>query len=171
VAFTDVHYVGDGATAASIVAAEWSDPAPLEEHIATVPSVKPYRPGAFFERELPCLVQVLALVTVPLQVVVVDGYVDLDETGAPGLGARLHTALGGRVAVVGVAKTSFRGATFATSVLRGNSRTPLYVTARGIATTEAARLVQGMHGSHRIPTLLARVDHLARGHVRPGRTA
>jgi deoxyribonuclease V len=167
VAFTDVHYVGDRATAACIVAANWSDPAPREEHVTTVPSVKPYRPGAFFERELPCLLQVLALVTVPIQVVVVDGYVDLDELGAPGLGAHLHAGLGGRVAVVGVAKTSFRGATFAVEVLRGKSRTPLYVTARGIAMAEAARLVHGMHGPHRIPTLLRRVDQLARGHVRP----
>jgi deoxyribonuclease V len=161
--------VGDGATAACIVASEWTDPAPREEHVVTISSVKPYRPGAFFERELPCLVQVLGLLTAPVQVVVVDGYVDLDERGAAGLGAHLHEALGARVAVVGVAKTPFRGATFATAVRRGASHTPLYVTARGIATDEAARLVHDMHGPHRLPTLLTRVDHLARRLVRPSR--
>jgi deoxyribonuclease V len=172
VAFTDVHYDAggsDGATAACVVAADWTSSAAREEHVVAIESVNPYRAGAFFERELPCLVRVLALLSASVQVVVVDGYVELDERGAPGLGAHLHDSLGGRVAVVGVAKTSFRGATFATEVLRGTSRSPLYVTARGIATAEAARLVRTMHGPHRLPTLITRVDHLARGHVQPNR--
>jgi deoxyribonuclease V len=40
----------------------------------------------------------------------------------------------------------------------------------GLAGTDAASaamLVQGMHGPHRIPTLIARADRLARGHERP----
>jgi deoxyribonuclease V len=65
--------------------------------------------------------------------------------------------------VIGVAKTAYAGSTFATPVLRGTSAKPLYVTARGIARDEAARLVRSLHGEHRIPTLLERVDHLARG--------
>jgi deoxyribonuclease V len=132
-----------------------------------IAAVKPYRPGAFYERELPCITAVLARVRTPLRAVVVDGYVELDDRGSPGLGAHLHAHLGGAVAVVGVAKTAFRGAAFARAVLRGASRTPLFVTSRGIDVADAARLVQQMHGPHRIPTLLARADRLARGFAAP----
>jgi deoxyribonuclease V len=168
-AIVDVHYDGAGARAACVVAASWTDAASIEERIAAIPSVKPYRPGAFYERELPCITAALSLVRAPLRAVIVDGYVDLDAQGTPGLGAHLHAHLGGAVAVVGVAKTAFRGAAFARSVIRGTSRSPLFVTSRGLDAADAARLVQRMHGQHRIPTLLARADHLARGLASPMR--
>jgi deoxyribonuclease V len=47
-------------------------------------------------------------------------------------------------------------------VLRGASKAPLYVSAVGIAADDAATAVRAMHGPHRIPTLLARVDAIAR---------
>jgi deoxyribonuclease V len=34
-------------------------------------------------------------------------------------------------------------------------------------THEAAEFIRGMHGPHRLPTLLKRADHLARGHAAP----
>jgi deoxyribonuclease V len=165
IAFVDVQYGGEGGVAAVVVASTWSDAAAVEEHVVTVARVAPYRPGAFYERELPCLLLVLQRVHAPLATVVVDGYVELDEHGAPGLGAHLHDALGGALAVVGIAKKSYRGSAFATPVVRGGSARPLFVTARGVPVAEAAQHVRAMHGPHRIPTLLARVDHLARGKV------
>ncbi len=171
VAFADVDYrTPDGARAACVVASAWSDAASCEERYVDIETVAPYRPGAFYERELPCLLAVLASVTTPYRMVVVDGYVDLDAKGTPGLGARLFEALGGRIPIVGVAKTAFRGATFATSVLRGSSRKPLYLTARGIDVGAVADLVRTMHGPFRLPTLLGRVDHLARGWPTPEAT-
>ncbi len=162
-AVTDVHYLEQGARGAVVLAEAWADGEPCEEQVAVVPSVAPYRPGAFFERELPCLLAVLGRLARAPGCVVVDGYVDLDAQGAPGLGAHLHHALGGATPVVGIAKTAFRDATFASCVLRGTSATPLYVTARGMDVEEAARLVASMHGPHRLPTLVVRADHLARG--------
>ena len=70
--------------AACVVVADWSAATAIEERVATVPVVKPYRPGAFYERELPCIAAVLSLVRTPLDVVVVDGYVELDDQGTPG---------------------------------------------------------------------------------------
>ncbi len=163
VAIVDVHYEGRGAVAACAVALRWTDALPSEERVVTVAEVLPYRPGAFFERELPCILRVLSLVRARFNAVVVDGYVDLDDRGRPGLGAHLHAQLAGAVPVVGVAKTAYRGGGFAVRVLRGSSQRPLFVTARGVPAAEAARLVESMHGEHRIPTLIARVDHLARG--------
>jgi deoxyribonuclease V len=163
VGLVDVHYRGPGGVAACVVARRWTDATSFEEHVAAAATVRPYRAGAFFERELPCVVQVLSLVRTRLAAVVVDGYVDLDERGTPGLGAHLHAHLGGETAVVGVAKTAYRSGTFAARVLRGASKRPLFVTARGISLAAAAWLVGTMHGDYRIPTLLARVDRLSRG--------
>src|ERR1700743_3103125 len=50
-----------------------------------------------------------------LAMIVIDGYVDLDPAGRPGLGAHVHTEYG--VPVIGVAKTPFATATPATQVL------------------------------------------------------
>ena len=162
IVIVDVDYRPTIAVAAAIVAPTWNAPKPIETRIAHFSDVKPYRPGAFFERELPCILQVLALVQSPYEVVVIDGYVDLDDSGRPGLGGHLHASLPGHIAVVGIAKTAFHGSSFAASVLRGTSQKPLFVTARGIKSDFAAALVRQMHGSHRLPTLVKDVDTLAR---------
>jgi deoxyribonuclease V len=60
-----------------------------------------------------------------------------------------------------VAKTRFEGAP-AIEVCRGRSTSPLFVTAVGVAPEEVAERVRSMHGAHRVPTLLKRVDRLAR---------
>jgi deoxyribonuclease V len=116
-----------------------------------------YTPGKFYQRELPYLLRVLA--GVAAEAVIIDGNVWLTDH-APGLGARLHDAIG--VPVVGVAKNPFRGAP-AIAVVRGHSAKPLHVTAVGIAAELAADHVRAMHGEFRIPTLLKRADSLARG--------
>ena len=121
--------------------------------------VAPYRPGNFYERELPAIRAVLAQ-TGPVELLVVDGFVDLDPAGRPGLGAHVHAELGRPV--IGVAKTFFHSATHAVPVLRGSSRRPLYVTAAGLALAEAAAIVEQMDGGTRIPTALGLVDRLAR---------
>jgi deoxyribonuclease V len=166
-AIVDVQYEGAGARAACVVARAWDDASSCEERVVEIAAVRPYVPGAFFERELPCIAEVLSVLRARPAAVVVDGYVDLDEKGKPGLGAHLHEHLGRRIPVVGIAKTAFRGSDFAVKVLRGQSQNPLFVTARGIALEQAAKLVGRMHGPHRLPTLLVRVDQLARGTAAP----
>jgi len=102
-----------------------------------------------------------------VDLLIIDGYVDLDPGGSPGLGAHVHEQLG--LPVVGVAKTEFRTASHAVVVRRGGSTRPLYVTAVGVELAEAAAMVAGMAGPHRIPDALRRVDELARTGV-PSRT-
>src|SRR5262249_10339590 len=96
---------------------------------------------------------------------IVDGYVDLDPQGSPGLGAYVHSALS--IPVVGVAKTAFRTAIHAIPVRRGQALKPLYVTAAGLDRADAAALVQAMAGPFRLPDALRRVDQLTRGIVSP----
>lgn len=160
---TDVYYddVACSARAAAIAFATWGDAVPASEHVAVVTGVAPYEPGAFFKRELPCLLRVIEDSKVAPTLVVIDGYVDL-APDHPGLGRHLYDALRREVAVVGVAKTFFRGSA-AVEILRGISLSPLYVTAAGMDADLAAQQVQYMHGPHRIPTLLQRVDALSRG--------
>ena len=163
IACVDVDYRGSGAVAACVLFHVWDDAAGVSETVVPIARVEPYEPGQFYRRELPCLLTVLEAAGGAPGVVVVDGYVWLADERDPGLGAHLHQALGGHAAVVGVAKTRFAGAGAAREVLRGTSRLPLFVTAAGMDVDEAARHVAAMHGPHRIPTLLKRVDQLCRG--------
>ncbi|WP_236605100.1 endonuclease V [Sandaracinus amylolyticus] len=161
IACVDVDYRDHEAFAACVVADEWTSATAREEHVVRIDEVAPYEPGRFYLRELPCLRAVLARVTVSIEVVIVDGQVWLDED-RPGLGARLYEALGATIPVVGVAKTEYRGATRVIEVCRGESKSPLYVSAIGMDASDAAAKVRAMHGPYRMPTLLARVDRVAR---------
>jgi deoxyribonuclease V len=155
-----------GAAAACVLFDRWTSAAEASSHVARIVDVAPYEPGAFYRRELPCLMAALATITTPLEAVVVDGYVFLSAEGRPGLGAHLFEALGRVTPVIGVAKKSFTGSAFAEPVLRGGSARPLYVTAAGVDAPTAARWVHDMDGPHRIPTLLKRADRLCRDAMR-----
>jgi deoxyribonuclease V len=161
-ACVDVDYRDDSALAACVLFRDWGDEHSAAELVRTIREVAAYVPGQFYKRELPCLLAVLADVPEPLEAVVIDGYVWLKDVRTPGLGGHLFEALKRTIPVIGVAKTRFFGADAARPVKRGESDRPLYVTAAGLAVEEAARLVQGMHGAYRLPTLLRRVDTLCR---------
>jgi deoxyribonuclease V len=160
-AAVDVCYLPSGGARAAIVVAASPDFAVVEaERTVRVPVVAPYRSGQFFLRELPPLRAVLADAG-HLRLIVIDGYVDLDPAGRPGLGAHVHREFA--VPVIGVAKTSFRTATHALPVTRAGSARPLFVTAAGLSPGEAASLVRTMAGRYRLPDALRRADALARG--------
>ena len=100
-----------------------ADASPLEERVVRVEEVHPYQPGWFFRHELPCLLAVLRALP-PAEVIVVDGCICLGGVDRPGPGAHLYQALGGRAAVVGVAKTRFQGAGTACEVRPGQEHAP-----------------------------------------------
>lgn len=163
----DVHYHPTSVVTAGVGFADWPDAAPaLELVLEDAAAPAPYQPGEFFRRELPYLEAMIAAVARDhaLAAVVVDAHVWL-QRDRPGLGAHLHAALGGRVAVIGVAKQAFHDGV-AVPVVRGGAR-PLHVTAAGLDAADAAARVGAMAGPYRIPTLLKRADQLARRLVRP----
>jgi deoxyribonuclease V len=96
--------------------------------------------------------------------ILIDGYVWLDENEI-GLGVYLYNELGGKIPVIGVAKSKFKTHSKVKEVFRGNSHTPLYVSSIGIDLVEATQNIKNMHGSFRLPTLLKKVDQLCRGIV------
>jgi deoxyribonuclease V len=158
----DVAYNDDSAYAACVLFDDWRAEHPLRVVTRRGDGVAPYEPGAFYKRELPVLLAVLAEAGERYATLVVDGYVWLDALLRPGLGARLHQALGEAVPVVGVAKTSFHDDAWSARAFRGQSKRPLFVTAAGMDATEAASRIVAMHGDGRIPTLLRLVDRRAR---------
>ncbi len=157
----DVDYRTNGACAAAVVFQDWADAQPVDEVSVHLAKVEAYVSGEFYRRELPCLQAVIEKLP-PVEILIVDGYVWLDGPGKPGLGAHLYRALAERIPIVGVAKTRFQGADGVVEVLRGASLRPLYISAVGIPVDFAASQVRAMHGAHRIPSLIARVDRLCR---------
>jgi exodeoxyribonuclease-5/deoxyribonuclease V len=159
-AAVDVFYKEDRAKAVCILFEEWTSKDVFSTHVAIVHQVAAYEPGAFYKRELPCLLKVLQQVNLSLiEAVVVDGYVYLDDEKRNGLGAHLYTALQEKVTVIGVAKSRFHQSNkHVVPVYRGKSRNPLFVTAAGINVNAAAAAIQSMAGDYRMPDLLQYLD-------------
>ena len=156
----DVDYRSDRVVTAAVGFVAWPDAVASFEktHLSMYPP-EDYEPGSFYKRELPYLLEILEGLAPDM--VVVDGFVTLDS-GIKGLGAHLYDALLPHPIVIGVAKRPWRGGSAGTPIERGDSKAPLYVTALGIDVADAARHIAAMHGPHRTPTLLKRVDRLAR---------
>ncbi len=157
----DVHYIEaeNKARAAAVVFQDWTDGDTVSEYTAVREIPGEYQPGQFYRRELQCLLDVLDKVHEAVRIAVVDSYVFLDDK--PGLGAHLWESLERCIVVVGVAKSPYRGST-GVPITRGDSQRPLFITAAGMDQDQAARQVEQMHGEFRLPTLLKRVDELAR---------
>ena len=160
----DVAYTETQGYAVALAFATWDAVAAEAMYTATVSPIAAYEPGAFYKRELPCLLAVLTqLDLATISCLVIDGYVTLGAEQRPGLGQYLYEALGSRVPVVGVAKTRFAGvAPQVAPVLRGQSQNPLYITSVGMPLAEAAQSVATMHGAYRFPALLKQLDDLTR---------
>lgn len=161
----DTYYFDDKARTACVAFHDWADAEPAGIYVRFRNDVEVYESGEFFRRELPCILDVLA--EIDLQdgdVIVVDGYVTLNDEGKLGLGGYLYRELGGRIAVIGVAKTLFNQPNSKRMALeRGGSKKPLYITAEGMDLQEAYDNICGMHGEYRMPTLLKKMDQLSRG--------
>lgn len=158
----DVHYLDTSAQIAGITFADWGDAVPMSQHLAHAQDVASYQSGEFYKRELPLLLQLIQQHKLEPDVIVVDGYVFLDGVARAGLGKYLFDALANEVTIIGVAKNRFAGLSDDYAVWRGSSQRPLFVTSVGIAQAEAKEAIRRMHGAHRFPTLLKRVDSLAR---------
>ncbi|HEX8957600.1 MAG TPA: endonuclease V [Burkholderiaceae bacterium] len=158
----DVGYFEPGARAVGVLFSAW-DSARIDSVVETwIDQVDEYVPGEFFRRELPCVMQLIAKVAMPLDAVVIDGFVTLGDPPHPGLGAKLWEALGGAVPVIGVAKSFFAGTPDDTRLLRGGSDRPLFVTAAGMPLDQAKQAIAMMKGKYRMPDFLKQADTLSR---------
>lgn len=160
----DTWYFDRKAKTVCITFEEWTAAAPYKVYAEVLENVEAYVPGAFYRRELPCILSLWQRVEeLEVEAILVDGFVYLDDNGKYGLGGHLYEAMGGKVPVVGVAKTDF--ATVGQSkrcVFRGDSQRPLYITAIGMDIDRAAHNIEIMAGAFRIPALLKELDRLTK---------
>ncbi|MEO0337773.1 MAG: endonuclease V [Bacteroidota bacterium] len=156
----DVHYRSDYAKAVAINFNDWQSTVVESIHVKHILDIQPYVPGSFYQRELPCLLEVLKELPIAnIECIIVDGFVFLSEDEKPGLGYYLYKALDKKIPVIGLAKSAFKNAEeFAVPVLRGESKQALYITSIGIEQSQAAKYIGQMVGPYRMPDLLRELD-------------
>lgn len=159
----DVQYNGNVAVVAGVLFEAWSSTHETQTIVTTVDNVAPYQSGAFYKRELPCILALLNEIDKPLSVIVIDGYVTLGKEETPGLGWHLYQELAAKADVIGVAKKPFKGTPVDCELRRGKSNNPLYITAAGMSLDVAKCHIKNMHGEHRLPKMLKMADQLCRG--------
>ena len=152
----DAYYTGNKAKVVGVLFENFSDEKPLKIISKIVDDVAPYDSGSFYKRELPCIVSFLQDLDVrDISLIVIDGFVYLNDDGRYGLGGHLCERLEHRAQIVGVAKSPFKGSCkLVREICRGESKRPLFVSAVGMDIDEATRLVKGMSGEFRMPNLL-----------------
>jgi len=160
----DTYYFENKAKTVCLQFADWNDKIPAKMFSEIKEDVSEYESGAFYKRELPCILSLLTQIELEeITIIVVDGFVFLDDEYKPGLGAHLFNALEQRVPVIGVAKTNFAQINnMKREVYRGESRKPLYITSVGIDIDEASANVKSMDGQYRIPDLLKQLDSMTK---------
>ena len=166
--FFDTYYTDDYANTAVIGIENWESEVPDFEltHITT--QINDYESGAFYKRELPCLLETIKKIELNpnTDILVIDGYVVLSDDSKLGLGGHLFKELKGQFPVIGVAKNDFISLKkLKQEVYRGVSKKPLYVTSLDFDLQEASNCILQMHGNNRLPTILKLVDQKSRSLV------
>jgi deoxyribonuclease V len=159
----DVHFDSEGAMAAAVAFEAWDAPEATRTYTSRVPHIEKARPRELDLRDLPCIIQLLREHALEPDLIVIDGFVDLDAKETPGLGRHLFDALGGRTAVIGVSRSSNPALPSQFEVFREEESRPLLVTSVGIDIGAAKAGLRAMHGRKRVPTLLKLVARVAKG--------
>ena len=156
----DTYYFDNKAKTVCVSFDNWTDGTPKNIDSEIIEGVPEYESGAFYKRELPCILSLLKQFNLDdIEYIIVDGYVILDNEGKLGLGGYLFEALNEKIPIIGVAKSKFSLNTLnAKQLLRGSSKNPLHISAKGIDLDKATELIQSMHGNYRMPTLLQILD-------------
>lgn len=161
----DTYYFDDFAQTSCVGIESWESETVAFQLTESIHEVNDYESGSFYKRELPCLISILNKIDLDSKkdVLVIDGFVVLDDEGKLGLGGYLYKHLNQQIPVVGVAKNNFATIDqLKREVLRGESAKPLYITAAGMDLDEASSNVASMHGDFRMPTILKLVDTFCR---------
>lgn len=134
----------------------------LNTYQVSVPNVAPYQSGVFYKREMPCLLALIETVTEPFDLIIIDGFVFLDNQNKAGLGKHLYDNLTKKKPIIGIAKNAFAGMGENFAVYRGESKHPLYVTAQDVELVLAKDWVKHLQGKFRLPDIVNQVDKLSR---------
>lgn len=160
----DTYYYDGKAKTVCLEFTEWNQSENFKIHTEIIENVEEYIPGEFYRRELPCILSLLNQFDLKdIQYIVVDRFVYLDDELKYGLGGHLYEKLNKEIPIIGVAKTNFASIEkHKRTLLRGDSKKPLFVTAIGIDLDDAFCKVESMAGEFRMPTLLKEMDRLTK---------
>ncbi len=160
----DTYYFDDKAKTVGLEFTNWTDNIETNIYTETLRNVEEYKSGEFYRRELPCILSLIKQYNLKgYEVIIVDGYVYLDDAGKLGLGGFLYESLNQEIPIIGVAKTSFFTINKnKNSLWRGESKKPLFITSIGIDLNDATERIKIMDGEFRIPTLLKKLDRLTK---------
>lgn len=160
----DTYYYENFAKTVCIAFEKWDSETESFIYSENTEITSDYESGAFYKRELPCILSLLKKIDLQKgDLIIVDGYVTLDNSGKIGLGGYLYQSLDEKYPVIGIAKNGFNSEDDQRrTVFRGESRTPLFLTAVGIDVDEIQSNIENMHGTYRIPTLIKKLNQLTR---------
>ncbi|MBW2960544.1 endonuclease V [Mesonia aestuariivivens] len=155
----DTYYYDTKAKTIAVSFNDWQDEEPLHIYSEIIEGVSDYESGAFYKRELPCILSLLNKINIEeINAIIIDGYTMLEENKL-GLGGHLYEKFDQKIPIIGVAKSQYQSNTSNyKTLLRGGSVRPLYISAIGIDLKEAYNHIKTMHGDFRMPTLLQLVD-------------
>lgn len=160
----DSYYYDNKAKTVCLAFENWTTMNDFSVYYEILEDIEEYIPGEFYRRELPCILSLLKKIKFEkIDVIVVDGFVFLDDNNRLGLGGHLYKQLEEKVPIIGVAKTNFASIINNKRELkRGESKNPLFITSIGLDTDKAAEYIGSMAGDYRIPKLLQHLDSLTK---------
>ena len=158
----DTYYFDHKAKTVCLAFKNWNDKEPASIFEKIISGLAEYEPGAFYKRELPCILSLLTEIKSgikEIEAIIIDGFVILDDHNKLGLGGYLYQYLDDKIPVIGIAKSGFRGNTKNVhKLIRGESRKPLFITALSMELESAYENIKSMHGDFRMPTILQILD-------------
>lgn len=158
----ELHHAGEFAQAAAVAFDDWDAAEPSQTYTSRCQRVDQAAGSEPDLRDLTCILQLLREHGLAPDTLLINGFVHLDAQETAGLGWHLYLALGGRVAVIGVARSARSGLTGQFEVFREELTRPLTVTCAGVDLGAAKTRLRAMHGKRRLPTLLKLAARIAK---------
>ncbi|RQO76693.1 endonuclease V [Pedobacter sp. KBW01] len=160
----DTYYYENKAKTVCLAFENWKTMDDFSVYCEILEDIEEYIPGEFYRRELPCILSLLKKIRFEkIEMIVVDGFVFLDDNDKLGLGGHLYKQLEEKVPIIGVAKTNFASIVKNKRELkRGDSQNPLFITSIGLNIDKAVEYIASMAGDYRIPKLLKHLDSLTK---------
>lgn len=160
----DTYYYENKAKTVCLSFEDWNNEDNYKIYTEILFEIEEYVSGEFYKRELPCILSLISKIDLKkVDLIIVDGFVYLNDENKFGLGAYLYHELNKEIPIIGVAKRDF--ATIEKNrikLYRGKSENPLFITSIGIELNVASEKIKEMNGEFRIPTLLKEMDRLTK---------
>ena len=150
-------------TVAGVLFTRWNSGRAESVLSVKVENTESFIGGEIFGRELKVVNALLSQCKSKLDYIVLDGLVFSDGHSEAGLGKYIYDQLEEKVVVIGVSNKLVKGLPEECGLCRGDSGTPLYVTAVSVGLSQAKELITSMHGKFRMPTLLKLAEKKSRG--------